>query len=51
MFILGVDLGQAVDYTAISIVEQINQRQMGPVGRELVTIASDLVPPRMSEER
>jgi hypothetical protein len=36
---------------AISIVEQINQRQMGPVGRELVTIASDLVPPRMSEER
>ncbi len=27
---------------AISIVEQINQRQMGPVGRQLVAIAADL---------
>lgn len=26
----------------ISIVERINQRQMGPVGRELVAIATDL---------
>jgi len=27
---------------AISIVERINQRQMGPVGRELVAVATDL---------
>jgi hypothetical protein len=27
---------------AISIVEQINQRQMGPLGRQLVAIAADL---------
>ena len=27
---------------AISIVEQINQRQMGPLGRQLVAVAADL---------
>ena len=27
---------------SISIVERINQRQMGPVGRELVAVATDL---------
>jgi hypothetical protein len=29
---------------AISIVERINQRQMGPVGRELVAVATRLTP-------
>jgi hypothetical protein len=29
---------------AISIIEQINQRQMGPTGRELVAVASALLP-------
>ena len=32
MFILGVDLGQAVDYTAISIVEQITSPDRGSNG-------------------
>ncbi|MGH9279006.1 MAG: hypothetical protein ACRD12_12985 [Acidimicrobiales bacterium] len=30
---------------AISIVERINQRQMGPVGRELVAVATRMAPP------
>src|SRR5437588_1520095 len=30
---------------AISIVERINQRQMGPVGRELVALATELAHP------
>ncbi len=29
---------------AISIIEQINQRQMGPTGRELVAVAAALLP-------
>jgi len=35
---------------AISIMERINQRQMGPAGRELVAIAVELAP-AMSEHR
>ncbi|MEA2932672.1 MAG: hypothetical protein QOI56_1457 [Actinomycetota bacterium] len=30
---------------AISIVEQISQRQMGPPGRELVALAAELTEP------
>ncbi|HVF14918.1 MAG TPA: hypothetical protein VM942_09985, partial [Acidimicrobiales bacterium] len=30
---------------AISIVEQISQRQMGPPGRELVALATELTEP------
>ncbi|MDQ3979545.1 MAG: hypothetical protein M3314_08345 [Actinomycetota bacterium] len=30
---------------AISVIERINSRQMGPVGRELVALAQDLAPP------
>jgi hypothetical protein len=29
---------------AISILERINQRQMGPTGRELVAVAAELAP-------
>jgi hypothetical protein len=35
---------------AISIVERINQRQMGPVGRELVAVAQALVAQPSSPE-
>jgi hypothetical protein len=30
---------------AIAIVEQLNQRQMGPIGRQVVSAASDMVEP------